>query len=268
MVVRAFDGTKKEVLENIKLPIQVGPCTFDFEFIVMDINPSYNCLLVRPWIHIAGAVPSTIHQKVKFVVEEILIIVVAEEDMIATTTTTASYLEVKEDVAECSFKSFEIATATKKEPKALMSHLSQNTQMVLKQTISKGAKAGHGLGRNLQGIQTMLSSTPKCNHHGIKYQMHEQGRNSQIQKENRKTRSYLALSPLSWTFRLGGYINTNLSEESEDVVVPFHVFTISVITGDKEKVESTYPAVYPRSSDFELDNWSIVEIPIAHKLSK
>ena len=161
MVVRAFDETKREVLGNIKLPIQVGFSTFDFEFIVMDINPSYNCLLERPWIHMVGAVPSTRHQKVKFVVEESLIIVVVEEDMIATTTITTSYLEVKEDVAECSFRSFEITTATKEELEALMSHLSQNTQMVLKQTISKGAKAGHGLGRNLQGIQRILSLIPK-----------------------------------------------------------------------------------------------------------
>ena len=84
MVVRAFDRTKREVLGNIKLSIQVGPCTFDSEFIVMDINPSYNCLLGRPWIHMAGTVLSTLHQKVKFVVEESLITVVVEEDMIAT----------------------------------------------------------------------------------------------------------------------------------------------------------------------------------------
>ena len=61
MVVRAFDETKREVLGNIKLPIQVGPCTFDSKFIVMDINPSYNYLLGRSWIHMAGAVPSTLH---------------------------------------------------------------------------------------------------------------------------------------------------------------------------------------------------------------
>ena len=90
----------------------------------MDINPSYNCLLGRPWIHMAGAVPSTLHQKVKFVVEESLITVVAEEDMIATTSIIALYLEVKEDATECSFRFFEIATTTKEEPKALMSHLS------------------------------------------------------------------------------------------------------------------------------------------------
>ena len=88
MVVRAFDGTKKKVLENIKLPIQVGPCTFDSEFIMMDINPSYNCLLGRPWIHMASVVLSTLHQKVKFMVEGSLITVVVKEDMIATTTIT------------------------------------------------------------------------------------------------------------------------------------------------------------------------------------
>ena len=124
MVVRAFNETKREVLGNIKLPIQVGPSTFDSEFIVMDINPSYNCLLGRPWIHMASAVPSTLHQKVKFVVEESLIIVATEEDMIATATTTAPYLEVKEDDTECFFQSFEIATATKEKPEALISHLS------------------------------------------------------------------------------------------------------------------------------------------------
>ena len=126
MVVQAFDGTKREVLENIKFPIQVGPCFFDFEFIVMDINPSYNCLLGRPWIHVAGAVPSTLHQKVKFVVEKNLVTVVAEEDMITTTTIVALYLEVKEDATECFFQSFEIAIAinTKDEPEAPMSHLS------------------------------------------------------------------------------------------------------------------------------------------------
>ena len=244
MVVRAFDGTKREVLGNIKLPIQVGPSTFDFEFIVMDINPSYNCLLGRPWIHMDGVVPSTLHQKVKFVVEESLITVVAEEDMIATTTTTAPYLKVKEDVIECSFRSFEIATTTKREPEALISRLSQNTQMILRQTIGKRAKVGHGLGNDLQGRHMVISSTPKWNCHGIKYQLYDQKGSGRIQKGNRMTRPYLAFSFLSLTFRSEGYINTTLFGKEEGVVVPFHAFSINVITGDKEKVRNAGPIVY------------------------
>ena len=149
----------------------------------------------------AGAVPPIFHQNVKFVVEESLITVVAEEDMIATTTTTAPYLKVKEDATECSFRSFEIATATKEEPEALISRLSQNTQMILRQTIGKGAKVGHGLGNDLQGRHMVISSIPKQNFHGIGYQPYNQRRNGRIQKENRVTRPYLAFPPLSWTFR-------------------------------------------------------------------
>ena len=95
MVVRAFDGTKRKVLENIKLSIQIGLCTFDSEFIVMDINPSYNYLLGRSRIHMAGVVPSTLHHKVKFVVEENLITITVEENMIVTTTTTLLILRSK-----------------------------------------------------------------------------------------------------------------------------------------------------------------------------
>ena len=144
-------GQKREVLRNIELSIQLGPCTFDSEFIVMDINPSYNCLLGRPWIHMASAVPSTLHQKVKFMVEENLITVVAEENMIVTTTVITPYLEIKENATVCFFRSFEVATTinTKDEPKMLMSHLSQNARMILRQTIGKGAKTRHGLGKNL-----------------------------------------------------------------------------------------------------------------------
>ena len=69
--------------EEIEIEVQIGPCTFNVEFQVMDISPFYNCLLGRPWIHIAGAVPSTLHQKIKFVIEGQLVYVSAEEDMIA-----------------------------------------------------------------------------------------------------------------------------------------------------------------------------------------
>jgi len=48
MVVRAFDGSKREVIGEVELPVQVGPCTFQIVFQVMDISPAYNCLLGRP----------------------------------------------------------------------------------------------------------------------------------------------------------------------------------------------------------------------------
>ena len=81
------------------------------------------------------------------------------------------------------------------------------------------------------------------------------------------TKSCLVFPLLSWTLRLGIYINASLFGENEDMVTPIHAFIINVITEDKEKVESACPTVFPCSPDFELNNWSIVEIPFAHKLS-
>ena len=51
MIVRAFDGSKREVMGEVELLVQVGPCVFQITLQVMDILPAYNCLLGRPWIH-------------------------------------------------------------------------------------------------------------------------------------------------------------------------------------------------------------------------
>ncbi|XP_058775062.1 uncharacterized protein LOC131649314 [Vicia villosa] len=59
LTVRAFDGSKRSVFGEVDLPIMIGPQLFTITFFVMDIHPSYSCLLGRPWIHAAGAVTST-----------------------------------------------------------------------------------------------------------------------------------------------------------------------------------------------------------------
>ncbi|XP_039687894.1 uncharacterized protein [Medicago truncatula] len=78
VTVRAFDGTRRSVYGEIDLPISVGPHEFQVTFQVMEIQASFSCLLGRPWIHDAGAVTSTLHQKLKFVSHGKLIAVSGE----------------------------------------------------------------------------------------------------------------------------------------------------------------------------------------------
>lgn len=75
LVVRAFDGSRRQVIGEIDLPIRVRPHLFTITFQVMDINPAYSCLLGRPWIHVVGAVTSMLHQKLQFMVYDKLVIV-------------------------------------------------------------------------------------------------------------------------------------------------------------------------------------------------
>ncbi|KAK8694475.1 hypothetical protein V6N13_072026 [Hibiscus sabdariffa] len=43
--VRAFDGTQCDVLGKITVPLIIGPAEYEVDFVVMDIKPTYNCLL-------------------------------------------------------------------------------------------------------------------------------------------------------------------------------------------------------------------------------
>jgi len=153
-VVKAFDGTQRRVMGRIEVPLLIGPTTYEVDFLVMDINPSYNCLLGRPWIHSSGAVPSSLHQKVKLIADGRLVTIKAEEDIITTVTSDMPYMEINDEADECPFQSLEFVNATfimdgNRIPKP---RISKSTKMGLKMTVGKGALPGKGLGKYLQGI--------------------------------------------------------------------------------------------------------------------
>ena len=80
------------------LLVKIGLSDFQFTFQVMDIHPAYSCLLGRPWIHEAGAVTSTLHQKLKFVKNGKLVIVVGEKVLLVSHLSSFSYVEADEEV--------------------------------------------------------------------------------------------------------------------------------------------------------------------------
>ncbi|PKI40931.1 hypothetical protein CRG98_038679 [Punica granatum] len=101
--VRAFDGSRREVNGEINLLIEVDSCSFSITFQVLDIPNAFSLLLGRPWIHSAGAVPSSLHQKLKFIR---LITVKGEEDYAIYKETVVPYISVGND-ENLPFHSFE-----------------------------------------------------------------------------------------------------------------------------------------------------------------
>ncbi|XP_052874892.1 uncharacterized protein LOC128280702 [Gossypium arboreum] len=167
-LMRAFDGTERKVMGRIEIPLLIGPSTYEVDFLVMDIKPSYNCLLGRPWIHSAGAVPSTLHQNLKLVTKVRLVTINAEEDIIAAITSDTPYLEANDEAIECSFRSLEFVNTTFiiEGNKIPMPRLSETTRMGLRLTIGKGSLPGRGLGRYLQGRINVPMMKDKQDHFG------------------------------------------------------------------------------------------------------
>lgn len=97
---------------EVDLPIKVGPFTFFTTFFVMDIYLAYNCLLGHPWIHSTRAVTSTLHQKLKFIVNGKLITIDGEEDILVSQLSLFGYIEVGGEIHETPLQAFEIANVT------------------------------------------------------------------------------------------------------------------------------------------------------------
>ena len=69
LVIRAYDDSTRSMEGTFMALVKTGPIEAVAEFTVLDIPVTYALLLGRPWYHVLGGVPSTVHQKVKFLLD-------------------------------------------------------------------------------------------------------------------------------------------------------------------------------------------------------
>ncbi|XVF56240.1 hypothetical protein PTKIN_Ptkin06aG0102900 [Pterospermum kingtungense] len=259
MNVRAFDGTKRAVEGLIEIPLQIGPCTYQIEFQVMDIKPSYNCLLGRPWIHMAGAVPSTLHQKVKFVMDNKLITVCGEEQMKASvSSSSAPYIDPPELVPECSFRTLEFVNAM--EILWYPFH-SRNTHYVAKHMLTHGMKPGMGLGAQNQGEVRALGTPamrPKSTGLGYKRKF-EKGNVFDAGSKRRRVDKDEKINGNGPLFVPGGVYFSDFSPERERRAVAiqsliFDMAGMHVNAVEKEEADEDASGIVPCPPGFQLRN--------------
>ena len=61
LVIRAYDDSTRSIEGTFVAPVKTGPIEVVVEFTMLDIPVTYALLLGRPWYHILGRVPSTVH---------------------------------------------------------------------------------------------------------------------------------------------------------------------------------------------------------------
>ncbi|KAA3477043.1 hypothetical protein EPI10_010962 [Gossypium australe] len=271
-IVRAFDGTERRVMGRIEIPLLIGPNTYEVDFLVMNIKPSYNCLLGRPWIHTAGAVPSSLHQKLKLVADGRLITINAEEDIIASVTSNAPYVGTDNEVLECSFRSLEFVNTTfiVERNKIPMPRISKTTKMGLQLTVGKGALPGRGLGRCLQGKAEAPMLKDKRDRYSLGFKPDARQRKKEIEKKQERRRARLSGGEIEWeqmtfphiskSFISGGTIHPDRKmprkETAEEMLRSLSINAISEKGIREENLSNICPYV-PGSI---LNNWTAEEI--------
>ena len=75
MPLVGFDGKLMTLEGHINLLIVTEDKKVEVNFIVVNAYSPYTMILGRPWIHTMGAVPSTLHQKIKYPIEDGVVVV-------------------------------------------------------------------------------------------------------------------------------------------------------------------------------------------------
>jgi hypothetical protein len=224
LIVRAFDGSKRVVFREVELPVKIGPEVFKSVFYVMDIQPAYSCLLGRPWIHAAGDMTSTLHQKLKYIWDGQVVTVCGEEDIFVSHLSSFKYVEMDGEIVETPSQAFETvkvenALFAKEEEKPSISSYKQAAEVV-----RSGEAPGWG---------KMMDITAKKDRFGVGYQP---GRGSSGQGRGRRT---------SFTFTSAGMLD------------PDHICVVGEEIDSDCELDSW---IKPCAPGMEIQNWKAEKI--------
>ncbi|XP_030443301.2 uncharacterized protein LOC115665583 [Syzygium oleosum] len=174
--VRAFDGMKKEVIGEVELELLIGPVLFLVSFQVLDIPSAFNFLLERPWIHTARAVPSSLHQKVKFIIDGKLVTIHGETDFKVFHDTAIPYVE-PENKAESSYQTLDLVSMVHVPVGTIMRDLemAKSSIMSSKVLLENGHVPGTGLGLHGQVIKKPLQVSKWRKRIGLGYHGDDSG---------------------------------------------------------------------------------------------
>ncbi|XP_077221640.1 uncharacterized protein LOC143855408 [Tasmannia lanceolata] len=150
--ILAYDGTRRDVIGTLVTEIQIGGEDFEIEFQVLDIKASFLLLLGRPWLHKFGVVPSSLHQKLKFLHKNRMITVKGDPNLEIGLITQDFTVGKADDISLTGF-SLEVTAITFEEAmNEEICFLTSTNSNVIKMIRRQGYIPGAGLGKYHQGL--------------------------------------------------------------------------------------------------------------------
>src|ERR1043165_1114911 len=95
----------------------------------MDVPAVYSCLLGRPWIHKAGDVTSTLHQKMKFTINGKLVTIIGEQALLVSHLSTFSFI-IADDVEGTQFQGLSLEGESTRKNRSSISSYKEAAQIV------------------------------------------------------------------------------------------------------------------------------------------
>ena len=154
----------------LTLDLQMGPITFSTLFQVLRIPTFFNLLLGWPWIYRAGAIPSSLNQKVKFMHEGRVITIQFTRDTYSISEPILEISHGDDDLFLSGFIFDEIQTIEVKQfykDHAALPFDEHGSTMVLDMMRSMSFLPGLGLGRRQHGSEEFIAVVDHNTHFGL-----------------------------------------------------------------------------------------------------
>ena len=154
--VRAYDGTQRTITGTLTTHVMIGPVRYSILFQVLRIQSSFNLFLGRPWIHEAGAIPSSLHQKVKFIHEGRIITIQSDKDVVTSFEPVLQISHSEDDLHLTGFVFDEVQVIGLEDDNRDMVPMSfdqHSSTLVLSMLRGMSYMPGLGLGRHQQGLR-------------------------------------------------------------------------------------------------------------------
>ena len=170
--IRAYDGTQRTVMGTLTTHVMIGLVRYSILFQVLSIQSSFNLLLGHPWIHEAGAIPSSLHQKVKFIHEGRIITIQSDTDVITSSELVLQISHSENDLHLTGFVFDEVQVVSLEDDNRDMVPMSfdhHSSTLVLSMMRGMSYMPGLGLGRRQQGPRDFTITVDHDISYGLGY---------------------------------------------------------------------------------------------------
>ena len=247
--------------------MEIGPVIFAIKFQVLRIPSAYNLLLGRPWIHTTVCVPSSLHQKIKFVIDGQLITIFSEPEFAIYQAPTIPVIETNEPSSFESFECVLVVHGSQPLPK-----YSRIAEMISKYFQKNGFQCDKGLRAELQGEKDLREIPTQLHTFGLGYNPYWREKRDACKNKGRARSRFMHVPHISKSFISVGFVGTQSKEEEEqltllqseeDVITglsllfkDMHVATIH-LPSTGQSVEDTIRPAYPGE---KIQNWIVQPI--------
>lgn len=273
MIVRAFNGSKKEIAGMIELELEIAGQDFLVPFQVMDIHPGYNMLLGRLWLHTTGAVASSLHQCVKFPLGNKIITIRGEDALLICRADPIPYVTEEEGVLESTVQGFEVVNATfiGQETRRFPLQIPVEVKM-LRSMLKQGFHPGQGLGPMGQGIREIVHISPTKGTFGLGFKPSAKDREEQRRRRmarrwgRHETITLFPVPHIRVTFPRPTYIEYDNGGKEENLTEAVQNMTICTVGADLSSNTTSPGPIY--HSNESIANWKEEANPTVTKRIK